>query len=252
MAFHLALYYASLAGNAALTQLNALGDQVIAPAANGYLVPPVINKVMAVSGVGGLLIRAQINSASIRDFTPFDCAPINNGAVVAIPAAFQDFRSQPLPLLTNEELDAFILNSGAGPTKTLVAVWFCDGPVTPVKGRVFTVHWTSGNALAAADAWSSITPVLDNGLPSGTFALVGSRLESATGQFHRFIPKGGNPYRPGTFCTQVSTGSIGDQFRYGNCGEWLRFTNTTLPTIEEFALAADATQQGYLDLIQVA
>ena len=249
---HLALYYASLAGNAALTQLNALGDAVIAPAANGYLVPPIINKVFRVAGVGGLLTRAQLNSASIRDYTPFDLAPVNSGAVISTPAVFQDFRRNPIPLSTNEELDAFILNTGAGPTKTMVAVWFCDVAPQPVSGRVFTVHWTCGTALAAADAWSISTPVFDNGLPSGTFAIVGGRVESATGQFYRYLPKGGNPYRPGSFCSQAVGGVVTDQDRYGGIGEWLRFTNTTPPLVEIFALAADATQAGYMDLIQVA
>ena len=43
-----------------------------------------------------------------------------------------------------------------------------------------------------------------------------------------------------------------DQDRYGGLGEWMRFTNTTPPLVEIFALAADATQAGYMDLIQVA
>lgn len=252
MPFHLALYYQSLAGNAALTQLNALGDQVIAPAANGYLVPGTINKVMRVAGVGGLLTRCQLNSPSIRDFTPFDMAPVNSGAVISTPAVFQDFRRNPIPLVTNEELDAYILNTGAGPTKTLVAVWFCDAPPQPVTGRVFTVHWTCATALAAADAWSISTPVFDNGLPSGTFAIVGGRVESATGQFYRYIPKGGTPYRPGSFCSQAVGGWVTDQDRYGNLGQWMTFTNTTPPLVEIFALAADATQAGFMDLIQIA
>ena len=252
MSIHLALYYASLAGNAALTQLNALGDVVITSTANGYLVPPVINRVFRAAGVGGLLTRAQLNSSSIRDFTPFDLAPVNSGAVISTPAVFQDFRRNPIPLRTNEELDAFILNTGVGPTKTTVAVWFCDQAPQPVSGRVFTVHWTSANALAAADAWSQVTPVFDNGLPSGTFAIVGGRVESATGQFYRYIPKGGNPYRPGSFCSQAVGGQVTDQDRYGGIGEWLRFDNTNPPLMEIFALAADATQAGYMDLIQVA
>ena len=249
---HLALYYASLAGNAALTQLPALGDVVIAPAASGYLVPATINKIFRAAGVGGLLTRAQLNSASIRDYTPFDLAPVNSGAVISTPAVFQDFRRNPIPLKTDEELDAFVLNTGAGPTKTIVGVWFCDVAPQPVSGRVFTVHWTSAVALAAADVWSTITPVFDNGLPSGTFAIVGGRCESATGQFYRYVPRGGSPYRPGSFCSQAVGGVVTDQDRYGGLGEWMRFSNTTAPNIEIFALAADATQAGYMDLIQVA
>jgi hypothetical protein len=249
--FHLALYHASLSGNAALTQLNALGDQQIAPAANGYLVSGDVPYLMRASGLGALLVRAQLNSSSLRDYTPFDLAPVNAGAANLSPVCEQDFTSAPIPLKPNEELDAYILNSGAGPTRTTVAVWFSNGPVMPVKGRVFTVHWT--NAVAAvAFQWTSFAPVFDNGLPSGTFAIVGSRLESATGQYHRFVPKGGNPFRPGA-PSVTADGDQGSRLdRYGAMGEWMRFTNTTAPLIEQFALAADATSQGYMDLIQVA
>jgi len=248
--FHLALYHASVA--AGPLQLNALGDVVMAPAANGYLVPPTISKVVRVVGVGNLLVRAQLNSASLRDYTPFDISPVNTGTVMNSPVCEQDFRDNPVPLAVNEELDCFVTNSGAGPTRTTVGVTFADGPIVPVKGRVFTVHWTSAVALSAAFIWASVTPVLDNGIPSGTFAIVGSRQKSATALFHRFVPRGGTTYRPGTTSQQTDTDGQNRNDRYGAMGEWMRFTNTTMPAMEVFALAADATQSGYIDLVQVA
>jgi hypothetical protein len=250
MAFHLALYHASLAGNVAITQLNALGDAVIAPAANGYLVPSTLDKIMRVAGTGGLLMRAQLRSASLDRYTPFDISPVSVAAAIGAPAPFADFASNPIPLDVNEELDAFILNSAAGPTRTTVGVWFCDGPVRKVNSRPFTVRWT--NAVAAvAFAWTAFQPVFDNGLPSGTFAIVGSRCFSATGLFHRFLPRGGTPYRPGTFCVQADGTVLNAGDRYGDLGEWMRFTNTTAPQIETFCLAADAACSGYMDLVQV-
>lgn len=247
--FHLALYHASV--GAGPLQLNALGDVVLAPSANGYLVPAGINRIIRVIGVGGLLQRAQLNSASLRDYTPFDVDPVNVGTVMASPVNELDFHDNPIPLAVNEELDCFVTNSGAGPTRTTVGVTFADGPITPVKGRVFTVHWTSAVALSAAFIWASVTPVLDNGLPSGTFAIVGSRQNSATALFHRFVPRGGAPYRPGTSSIQTYAGGQNRNDRYGRMGEFMRFTNTTLPNIEVFALAADATQDGFIDLVQV-
>ena len=200
-----------------------LGDVVLAPAANGYLVPPTINKVVRVVGVGNLLVRAQLNSASLRDYTPFDISPVNTGTVMNSPVCEQDFRDNPVPLTANEELDVFVTNSAAGPTRTTVGVVFADGPIAPVKGRVFTVHWTSAVALSAAFIWAAVTPVLDNGIPSGTFAIVGSRQKSATALFHRFVPRGGAPYRPGTTSQQSDTDGQNRNDRYGQFGEWMRF-----------------------------
>jgi hypothetical protein len=252
MAFHLALYHASLAGNAALTQLNALGDQLIAPAANGYLVNEAFPRIFRAAGVGALLMRSQLSSGTIRDHAPFDLAPPNVGTAIAIPPRRQEWLDNPLKLKPNEELDCFILNSGAGPTRTTVAVWFCDGPIRPVTGDRFTMRWT--NAVAAvAFQWTAFQPVFDNGLPSGVFAVVGSRLQSATSLFHRFLPRGGSANaRPGTFSGQADGDAQDTPDRNGAIGEWLRFTTTTQPQIENFCLAADATSSGEIDLIQVA
>jgi hypothetical protein len=253
MAFHLGLYSSSIAVATTLTQVVAVADPVLAPAGSGLLVNAACPRILRVIGVGNLLIRAQLTSGSLRDFAPFDISPINVGTIIGSPARIVDFKDNPLTLQVNEELDAFISNSGAGATVTSVAVIFSDGAARPVIGRIFTVRFTVTAALVAA-TWSANTPVFDNGLPSGTFALVGSRMRSATGLFHRYIPRGGPSLRPGTVMGQAA-----DDFeprledRNGGLGEWMRFTNTTPPQVEAFALAADAAAgvAGFMDLIQV-
>jgi len=251
MSFHLALYSASIASAAANVQLAAVADPVFAPAASGLLVNGLWPNVMRVCGVGNLLNRAQLNSASIRDFTPFDLNPVNVGTAIESPGRYLDFSGAPIPLKVNEELDVFVTNSAATATQTTVGIWFSDSPPMPVKGRVFSVHWTITATFAAA-GFTAFTPIFDSGLPSGTFALVGSRLKSVSGLFHRFIPRGGAPNRPGTTSCQAYDDHPEMFDRYGAMGEWMRFTSTTPPQIEAFQLAADAAAEGFLDLIQVA
>ena len=251
MAFHLALYSASIASVTANLQLAAVSDVAIAPAGNGFLVNAALPKLIRAAGVGNLLNRFQLSSASIRDHTPFDMNPVSVGTVIGAPAPFQDFGDQPIVLSPNEELDAFVTNSGAGATQTTVGVWFADGPVAPVRGPLFSVHWTAAATLVA-HAWTPTAITLDNGLPSGTFAIVGARFISASGLFARFIPRGGAAWRPGTFACQTDAAMLNAKDRYGAMGEWMRFTNTTPPQVEYFALAADTAEEGYIDLIQVA
>src|SRR5271168_4747848 len=98
MPFHLALYSASIASATANTQLAAVNDPVVAPSASGFLVPPVINKVIRVIGVGNLLNRAQLNSASIRDYTPFDVNPVNVGTAIESPVRELWLNDNPIPL----------------------------------------------------------------------------------------------------------------------------------------------------------
>jgi hypothetical protein len=252
--FHLAVYNASIANGTALVQVAGISDPIVAPSGSGFLVPSVINKLMRVAAYGTNLTRVQLTSASLRDYAPFDVGPVNVGTVIESPARYADFSDGPVPLAVNEELDAFGVQSNAGAQRIGVGVWFCDGPVRPVTQRGFSVHWT-GTTTLTANAWSAVAFTLDNGIPSGTFAIVGSRMISAGAVFHRFIPRGGLPYRPGGFAQQAQDNYPMDGSRWtdyvANWGEWLRFTNTTPPQIEVFSISADTTEEGYLDLVQV-
>lgn len=250
--FHLALFSASIASAAANIQLNQLGDAVIATSVNGYLVNQQAPNVMRVAGIGNILNRFQLSSPSIRRYVPFDGNPTNVGTVIASPARCLHLEDSPFPLAVNEELDAFVTNSGAGATQTSVAVWFCDGPIRPVNpNNIFTVHWTASTTLVA-NVWNAITMNLDNGIPSGTYAIVGSRMKSAGALFHRFVPRGGpSSLRPGTFSVQAFGDYSLDMDRYGGLGEFMRFTNTTPPQCEVFSGTADTSEEGFLDLVQV-
>lgn len=249
MAFHLALYHSQLPISAALSQITQVADPVVAPSGNGFLVGA-LNKLARVAGVGTNLTRLQLNSSSLRDYAPFDVGGVNVGTAIESPARYYDFGGAPLPLDTNEQLDAFGVQSNVAAQLATVGVWFADGPFRPVGGRMFSVHWTNGSALTA-NAFSAFTPTLDNGIPAGTFSLVGMRVLSAGALFARVIPRGGTPYRPGVMCVQAQDGLLDSGDRYGGMGEFIRFTNTTMPQVEIFSGSADATQEGYFDLVQV-
>lgn len=252
--FHLALYSASIANGSVLLQVAAVADPVIAPAGSGFLVNAQCSKLMRVAAFGTNLTRVQLTSASIRDYTPFDVGPVNVGTLIATPANYADFHDAPIPLAVNEELDAFGVQSNAGAQRITVGAWFCDGPTRPVNMRPFSVHWTASTTLTA-NAWTSFAITFDNGIPSGTFAIVGSRMISAGAAFHRWIPRGGSPLRPGGFAGQAQSFNPLDGSRCSdyveNWGEWMRFTNTTPPQCEVFSISADTSEEGYLDLVQV-
>jgi len=252
--FHLSVYNASIANGAVLLQVAAITDPVVAPSGNGFLVPTVINKLMRVAAFGTNLTRVQLTSASLRDYAPFDVGPVNVGTLIATPANFADFSDAPIPLVVNEELDAFGVQSNAGAQRIGVGVWWCDGPVKNNTNRPFSVHWTAAATLVA-NAWSATPIIFDNGIPSGTFAIVGSRMISAGAVFHRWIPRGGPAFRPGGFAGQAQSFNALDGSRWSdyvaNWGEWMRFTNTTPPMVEVFSISADTTEEGYLDLVQV-
>jgi hypothetical protein len=251
MAFHLALYDASIANGAVLLQVAALADPVIAPAGNGLLVHQLVPKLARVVAVGTNLTRVQLSSGSIRRYTPLDIAPVNVGTVIESPARMWNQLDSPVDLAVNEELDAFGVQSNAGAQRIRIAVYFCDGPFKVLSAKGFSVHFTNTITLVV-NAFTAFTPTFDNGLPAGTFIVVGARVLSAGGLFYRLIPRGGSPLRPGGMMVQAQDGYADASERNGDMGEWMRFTNTTPPQIECFSGSADTSVEGYLDLVQVA
>jgi hypothetical protein len=255
--FHLALYDASIANGAVLLQIAAVSDVFIAPAGNGFLVNGMMPRLMRAASVGTNLTRTQLSSATLRDYAPFDLNPANVGTAIETPAKFQDWSDNPKILAVNEELDAFGVQSNAGAQRITQAVWFCDGPIKQTLQPEFTMHWTA-SATLGVNAWTGFAVTFDNGLPSGTFAILGARTKSAGALFFRFIPRGGLANRPGGWACQAQDdgtdpaihGTFGSQ-RGGGLGEWMRFTNTTPPQVEMFSRSADASEEGYIDLLQV-
>lgn len=253
--FHTAVYSASIANGTVLLQVAAIADPFMATSGNGLLVNGDAPFLWKIAGVGTNLTRVQLTSATLRDYAPFDIGPVNVGTAIESPARTADLRPGMIQLATNEELDVFGVQSNAGAQRITVAVWMGDSPPRTDQRRVFTMHWTASTTLTA-NAFTQFQPVFDNGLPSGTFAIVGSRAISAGGLVHRFIPKGRQAARPGGLMVQAQDGYPLDGSRYSdpidNWGEWMRFTNTTIPLVEVFSGTADTTEEGYIDMVQVA
>lgn len=254
--FTLALYDASIANGSVLLSVAGVSDVVLAPANAGFLIPgadvsgPALSKLVRVAAVGTNLTRAQLTSYTIRQTAPYDISPVNVGTVIESPPRMMDWGQAPLQLKTNEELDASALQSNAGAQRATVAIWLADGPLQPVKGNMFTMHWTAAPTLTA-NGWTQTPITFDNGLPEGILAIVGMSAFSASGLFARIAPRTGGANRPGVFCYQARDGYDIYAQRYGAMGEFMRFQNTQPPQVEFFARAADTAVEGYFDMMIV-
>lgn len=248
--FHLAMYDASIANGSTLLQVAAVADVLLAPAGSGFLVNQTVPYLARVYANGTNLTRVQLTSGSIRDLAPFDVGPVNVGTKVESPARLLRFDKAPFLLKPNEELDAFGVQSNAGAQRIRIACVFSDGPINPVGGKMWSMHWTATTTLTA-NAWSTLSPTFDNGLPSGTFAVVGSRFISAGALYHRIIFRNQQAVRPGGPAQQAQDDYPADGTRYGEMGQWGTFTNTTVPQFEVYSGSADTSEEGYLDLVQI-
>jgi hypothetical protein len=245
---HLVAFGSSIANSGALIQLNRIADGIFPQSGNGHLVPPQYSKVLGVTAVGASITRAQLASASFRDFGNMDLEPVNVGALFESPVRWQNWIDQPLPIGGPVELDAFAAQGGAGAEVDYMFAWLWDGQMSKPSKRPISVH-ASASVTLTAKLWSVVQPQLDNGLDQGTYALVGARAKSATGLAFRVIPNDNSSNRQGGLMTQAVDGyDLGLQ-RMGGMGTWTTFTNYNVPNFEIFAISADTSEEFILDLI---
>lgn len=250
MAFHLAVFTSSILNGAVLLQVTQLADPVIAASNNGFLIPPGLQNMAMVMGVGTNLTRFQLKSNKIDQMFPWDFEAVNVGTVFEAPPRVHDFHLSPYPLNVDDELDAYCVQSNAGAQQEYIGLILSDGPMRSVSGMIQTVHATSTTALTA-NKFTSCTLTLDNPLGGGIYSLVGLRAFSASGLFARVLPRSGPTNRAGGIMVQARDGMTIPEQRYGGWGEWTRFSNTAIPAVECLASAADAAEEFYLDLIKV-
>jgi len=271
--FHMELFSSSIATGAQtfaqLTYVSA--DAVLTPIINGVQVSTALPFLHSVMGVGTHLVMVRAQANSMLPFPYITMNPNNRGSAFESPPRIADYSKWPLALKPTEEFDIFATQNASGAETEYVAVNFCDGPPVPLPvavnppgiaaapttpGRFFTAHWTASTTLTAG-AWTKVTPAFDQALYAGSYALVGSRVFSATGLFFRMFPSFGPLWRPGGTCVQAYDGMDPMLQRYmnafgaiqGGWGVWLNFYQNTPPAVEIFATSADTAEEGWFDLV---
>lgn len=243
--------WSASADQAAITAIAAVADPHLTVQGNDVRVPSWATKLYAVYANGVNLTQAQLNSPSLRRFVPYDIDPIDRAATPSNPTPLIDMFDNPYEFDVDESLNALTSEDGAGATRMNVIAWLGDGNKEQVSGEILTVRVTSATA-AVAFAWTNVALTFTNVLPAGRYAIVGLRGISTTGIACRLVLSGSG-YRPGALM-QTAEGRVrdlGQRFRWGRAGKLGEFRNTTPPTIDVFAGAADATQTFWLDLIQL-
>ena len=252
MPFHVSAYSQS-ENPSTLTQVNALTpDQVLQVRDNSFIAHKV-NKVGMVVGFAAHLTRLQMQAPSLRKVAQLEIQPIVNAA----PAGgngwgFVSYENPDMDLLEledGEEFGAFATDSNASAEQITVGVRLHDGPVRPVKGRIFSMRVTASTTLTA-NAWSNCTLTLDQNLPKGNFAVVGARFKSAGALLFRMVFLG-QAYRPGGIAEQSDLALDLPLQRFGRLGQWGTFESVNPPTIDVLSTSADTSEEGVLDLMMV-
>lgn len=210
--------------------------------------------VVAVMAESAAPPRARLTSPSLRVLSRPMIAPLNVGAAAAVlpanPHRVVDLRSSPLQLVVGEQLNLEILANPVAAQRQSAIVCLADGPIVPVDGKIFTVRATSATA-AVAGSWTNVALVFDEDLPRGRYQLAGMKALSANMIAARAVFVGGAGWRPGVLGNASVDQLENPLWRIGGMGVFGEFEDIEPPTLDVLAAAADATQEVYLDLIQL-
>lgn len=249
--FHLAALTATLPTAVANVAFTAVQDDIItrSPVTGAFMLPEDM-MLFAATAMSANMNRTRFSSASLRQINQPHIRPVIRSAAPRDLERVAQYLDQPWRLKANEELTLEGTSDiGAASELGIALLWFGKGinPVPP--GDIITARATATTA-AVVNTWTSLGMTLDQTLPPGVYALVGSECISTTGIAHRWIIP--NQFlRPG-FLSGTAIGNRGQwemmQRYFGVLGQ---FVNTVLPIPQVLCTAADAAHTLFLQLIKV-
>lgn len=245
MPIHLAAYSGATVANA-MTNLPGLVDQVLTRSqSSGVYILQNPMRLLAALGLGATIERAQVVSPTLRQVNTMNFMPLNAGVSPLDQVELSWWGDQPPMLPALEEIQPAVLDS-AVENATFLA-WLADMVLPIPAGPILEIHATSTTA-AAAGAWTILTYLLDQALPAGMYALVGSKHISATAIAHRWqIP--GQVYRPGALSQTAVTDRTDWRLATRRLGAFGQFVQTALPQPEVLCVAADAVHELFMQIV---
>ena len=230
--------------------LAAVPDQEVRTTGDEIVVPADYNQVIGALGcIGTTGVRAKLVSPSLRRVNPYE---IYNFIALLSPTGRNNFGmhpGNPIPLETNESLEALVTSDPVAAEQESVVVFLSQGALNPVLGMIRPVRFTATLTLIAGEwAFGGINFIDD--LPVGNYNVVGGSLAVNNGVAWRFVPVGGN-HRPGAPCYSAETQESDPVFRNGKLGNWFQFNTTQPPSVEVLASAAAGatTYSGVMDVL---
>jgi len=161
------------------------------------------------------------------------------------------FPENPIALRATEALNVELTNGAAAGARGLALVFFTSAPLAPRGGDIRTVRGTT-SFTPVANQWSSGAITLDQDLPVGTYAVVGTKVVGGdTYGFFRLIFTG-YTWRPGGVIVRDVRQEVSRLFRRGGLGVWGSFRHDQPPRLEVLEVAAVANPVVYLDLIKLS
>lgn len=217
-------------------------------------VPDKFNKILWVCARGRDVIKAKLESPSLRKMGVLDINPTENldYAEYVIQPHARYTGASPLPLTTGEGLEAFTWSGRASDYYVAVGVCLGEGPVTPVTGEIWTIRATCASTTPVIKKWVNVEMTFDETLPVGRYQIVGAEVWLNRGLLFRFVPIG-TLNRPGGLACWGHQQRAPDWQRWGAMGVWCEFHSSTPPSVDFLCEdTTDTTVSVHLDVIKIA
>lgn len=238
----------------AYANLKGAADQTIHVVGDVIYVPEKFTRILWVAANGTDIVRAKLESPSIRRMGVLMIEPKTNRDYVEF-AYYPVARFTPnsgIILDAGEGLEAFVYCGRAHTNEMAIGVCLGDGPVVPVTGEIWTCRATYASLTPIEGEWVNMSLTWDETLPVGRYQIVGASIWHQSGLLFRMIFVG-QANRPGGL-TGGGVGAIEpDWQRLGNMGVWGEFHTSNPPQVE--LLASDETASTgsmEIDLIKVS
>lgn len=242
--FHLAAYTASNAAGATDADTPALTDSGVLYITNNHFLFQQPMTLVAAHAMGASLTRARFDSGNVRYYGKPNIEPLNNAAIPGSNPNLMVLWDNPFILPAREEIAMLLSNSAGAPERETVGIWLMPVFEPAPAGPFWAVRFT-GTTAVTANAWTIEPFTMEQALPSGTYWMIHSNVQSTNGQFARWFFDT-QFWRPGFTMWNALGNRDVDIWRPGILGKMNTnaFVNDRLPALEILANGADASFEG--------
>ena len=233
-------------------ELVPIADPTIAEEGDFVYIGELNHLIGMMAFLGSTGVSGYIDTPSLRRISVLHISPITKQIYPANFERLQLFPRHPIALDPEEGLKVQSVADPASAEFQTIAIMLSDGVISPVDGEIFRVKATASITITVGE-WKFGELTFADKLPQGNYAVVGARVETASGgSLFRLIPIGaGN--RPGGICVTDVESKDPPFHRNGELGVWLEFTPRTVPSLEILGNATSGTSQVvHLDLIKLS
>lgn len=248
--FTMGAFYESIDGGAAEHNIAAVADQSLTFSGDNLRVPSGLPNLVGYAALANTTVNtyAKIDSPSLRQMFPNYVSNREQGTIFANLQQQTMFPRSPIPLVGDEDMQWLYNTDAAAAVAEYGFVWFSNGPISPVEGRIHTIRATAA-ITAVAGTWVNGALTFNEALPFGRYAVVGMRCHGPTTIAGRLVFVGG-PWRPGVIAVADKESPDNPICRFGGMGVWGEFDSVAPPTVDIIGSAGTA-QIIHLDVIKL-